>query len=244
MATCFFHKDDHAYVNQVSYADLYPLVANEAVDTITNEGNHTLSLHLKNPSSKLLNWVQVVDGKQTNYSAHNPQFFLQPGLNEYEVTSSAVPDTFSARIEYLPATGGGDSIIAITKLNAAKVSIKNIVGSRAVDAKVSDTEDQQLNKLLTDSMGLKASMTTNEKVEHICLFLHDRIYTSAGIPSEQMLQRSVLEQYKTACKGEKIWCGIYASIFNLFATRAGIICRDVELKINYGSILGNRSCDE
>ncbi len=72
-------------------------------------------------------------------------------------------------------------------------------------------------------------MKPAEKVLHICRFLHSRIYASAGSPTDSTLSLSSLQQYYAACKGEKIWCGIYAGIFNLFATEAGVKCRDIEL---------------
>jgi hypothetical protein len=109
------------------------------------------------------------------------------------------------------------------------------------DDEVSSTaeEDAAITAVLKDSIKLISGEPTVEKIKKIGSYLGFKLFPSRGTPSDSLNNLSAYQKYTCAINGSPIWCGNYTMIFNLFALKAGIKTRHVEISKTWGTVPGN-----
>ncbi len=249
-AFIFVNKDKCVYKKQISYATLYSVVTDITVKEMVSINDSVLECQLKNTFRKPVKWnIAINDTKVDSFTAESPQIKLVKGINTYTVYSPRYTDTLFARIEFVPAHRNNRmenaASITVYRSNFGNTSFEDIESDKDIFEGIDDKQQKEIQQLLTDSIGIFNNMSAALKVEKICIFLHKKIGASVGTPNESTLKLNAFDQYKTATAGAKIWCGIYARIFNLFVASTGIKCRAVEIFSNYKNVNGSvHVCNE
>jgi hypothetical protein len=89
-----------------------------------------------------------------------------------------------------------------------------------------------MDSILDKNIG-SDGLPVNEQVLAIGGFIYERFHQKTGRPSVSLLQASPLDQFIRLENEDssRIWCGIYASIFNYFCWSRNIPCRTIEFMI-------------
>jgi len=109
------------------------------------------------------------------------------------------------------------------------------------DRENDEIEHKEADRYLKDSMEIKATDASMDRVLKIAHFILRSVKGMDGTPSDSMTQLSPINQLKCAQAGKsKIWCGTYTAIFSYFASRAGvpvryIQCGDIRSDISTGA---------
>ena len=135
---------------------------------------------------------------------------------------------------------GTTSLITIYKSDFPDVTIASAIDKWKDDEiPVSKEEAVIIQSILKDSAGILSNDNTVDKIKKMGQYISSRLLGCDGFPGKGLNGLSVLEQYKAAFNGQKLWCGNYAQIINLFSRAAGIKTRMVMISRDYGSITGN-----
>ena len=243
----FFNRDDFAYLKQSSYAELYPVTGNPSVKKIVREGDSTLRVIPVLTATMPLNWVIIMDGTGIDtINAVDPVIKLSSGVHEYKLYTTGLPDTISIKAEYESAQTvknigkGTTSLITIYKSDFPDVTVASAIDKWKDDEiPVSKEEAAIIQSILKDSAGILSIDNTVVKIKKVGQYISSRLFGCDGFPGKGLNGLSVLEQYKAAFNGQKLWCGNYAQIINLFSRAAGIKTRMVMISRDYGNITGN-----
>ncbi len=242
----YLNRNDFTFVKQSTCNEIYPdystLTANKFI--IINDS--TLDVVTNNATDKPINWIIKKDGSAyATYTGIHPRLVLEKGSRKYTIFNNA-GDSFYLQAEYLAnedyrkyhlTKQGGISIFNSNLLQAKELN--NLDKWRDDEVAVTAEEGQEVLQILKDSIKILSTDLTVDKVKKIGCYLSYNLYKSNGIPADSLLNLSVFNQYKSACKGAPIWCGNYAMIFNLFAFKAGIKTRHVDINKIRSGVEGN-----
>lgn len=234
----FRDRDAYAYRNQISYGQLYPAVSVNPVKDVAFVNEGTVRISLRDSLKSAAKWLIAADGSLfDSAAASNPFLTLKSGLHSYQIYSAAYPDTLSCRIEYVPPEKKANASIpafsVMYRNNFAAVAADEIHGYKNLRDSITKDEAAALGALINDTIGIRKEMPDDEKAYRLCRHFYKTIYASAGLPDDSTSALTTFKQYRAALAGKKIWCGIYARIFNLFGTQAGLITRAIELKSTF-----------
>jgi hypothetical protein len=242
----YLNRNDFTFIKQSTSNEIYPdystLTANKFI--IINDS--TLDVVTNNATDKPTTWAIKKNGSAyAIYTGINPRLVLEKGTRTYTIFNNT-GDSFYLQAEYLAnedykkhqlTKQGGISIFNSDLLQEKKLN--NLDKWRDDEVAVTTQEEQEILKILKDSIKIISTDITVEKVKKIGCYLSYNLYKSNGIPADSLLNLSVFNQYKCAVKGSPIWCGNFAMIFNLFAFKAGIKTRHVEINKIRSGIEGN-----
>lgn len=238
----FCNKKHFLHTNQVPYSYLYPTVSDINITGIKNNGNGLLQLEWANTQIKALQWVQKIDDSITHlFTTAKPYFQLKEGLHSYTLLSKNYKDSIKLRAEYKPKGIDAPEFLAIYRFDFNYQNENNIAGDPDILEQITASQKAMLARLITDTLQISATdtSTTAQKVKLIGSYLHKTIGHARGEPTDSILALNAFEQYNAALQGHKIWCGIYAQIFNLFAASAGLKYRSIDIANTYHKIKGS-----
>jgi hypothetical protein len=240
------NRNEYTYQKQSSYNELYPGYSSFTANKFNILNDSTIEIVVNNPSVQSISWQIKKDGQQyADYSGINPRIIVPKGEHRFTVFNP-VKDSFSLQVENMSTddykkfnhTQGGGLLIFNSDLLQTK-EVASLDKWKDDEVKATAEEYAAITSLLKDSMKISANETTIEKVKKIGCYLGFKLFPSRGMPSDSILGLSVFNQYKCGANGDPIWCGNYSLIFNLFALKAGIKTRNVEISKKWGSVPGN-----
>ncbi len=227
----FIKRDDYKFVKQSAYTEIYPnyLTSIKAFKKINDS---TLEVAINKINSKQNDTSIILN--------------LKKGINDYFVIERWLQDSLKVTIEYLAtedyAKQGNSLQGGITIYNSTQTqNIEQTNLNKWKDDEITSTplERNLVNQLLKDSIKIEDRDITVEKVRKIGTYLSHHLRNAVGLPTDSLLNLSVYNQYKCGIKGDKIWCGNYANIFNLFCKQANVKTRYVEINKQYSNFAGN-----
>lgn len=227
----FIKRDEYTFVKQSAYAEIYPnyLTSVKAYKKI-NDSTLEVIINKTNPK---LNDTTI-------------QLNLKKGVNDYFVIKQWLQDSLKITVEYFAteeyAKQGNSMLGGITIYNSPLTqNIEQTYLDKWRDDEIASTplERNLVNELLKDSIKISDRDITVEKVRKIGTYLSYHLRHAVGLPTDSLLSLSVYNQYKCGIKGDKIWCGNYANIFNLFCKQANVKTRYVEINKQYSNFAGN-----
>lgn len=243
----FINRDEYAYINQSTYTQLYPLTGNPSISGLKTINDSTIRIITGNPSPKKIEWQIITDSLAAlTQNASSPEFVLQKGVHNYTIFTNDLPDTIRIKAEYVAKDSNTENDkarkpgITIYKTNLPVLSaIADTARWNDNEVPVSAAEKDLIQKILNDSMGIKANDITVDKIKKMGAYLGTRLLDGGGLPPKSVRELSIFGQYGAVCRGQKIWCGNYALVFNLFARAAGIKSRNISISRSYGGAEGN-----
>jgi hypothetical protein len=243
----FFNRDDHAFIKQSSFAELYPVTGNQAARDFKELDDSSISIVLNDPPSKPVNWQVFMDNALlVSVNATEPFFSVQEGIHNYSISAESLPDTIRLKAEYISAKSSiekdriGNSGITVFKADLPIASLQHHLDKWKDDEiPVTKTEAEAIQIILKDSIGINDHESTIDKIKKIGGYLGTKLDAAEGNPTSTINGLSVFQQYKASFSGQKLWCGNYAQIFNLFAGSANIRSRVVHIGRNFGGLNGN-----
>ena len=231
-------NDGYEYVQQSSYKDLYPNIS-KGISRITIEKDNDAVIDLKGyPSS--LKWNvscnDTIIAKDLSLPLH---FLLRQNVNRYLLQANdSVTKNITIDLNYSPAEIYKAKASSIyTNYEIRYCSEPFITGDSNTINKWKDpldytdaTEIKTVKQLLTDSFHIKPADSTVNKIKIIGSYIYQSIKQNMGVPADSLANYSTYKQFCLVKEGKaKIWCGNITDIFHLFATNAGIICRNIGL---------------
>lgn len=240
------NRDEYTYKKQSSYNELYPSYSGFTANKFNILNNSIIEIVVNHPTAQSISWQIKIDGQPyAVYNGIHPRITVPEGEHHFTVFNP-VNDSFSLQIENMSTadykkfnhTQGGGLLVFNSDLLQAK-EVASLDKWKDDEVKTTAAEDAAIAVLLKDSMKVSANETTIEKVKKIGCYLGFKLFPSRGMPSDSLLSLSVFNQYKCGAKGSPIWCGNYSLIFNLFALKAGIKTRNIEISKKWGTVPGN-----
>ena len=224
------------YVEQSSYQQLYPNIS-KGIASIGIEKERTAVITLKGYSPVTKWTVNCNDSVITKDQLQPLQFSLKEKVNRYVLSpADTTEQPITIDIDYSPAElykSSGSNIATnyeIRYCNAAFVnSDTGAVTKWRDELEYTDTaEINTVKHLLADSLHIKPTDSTVNKIKMIGNYIYQSVKQSMGIPPDSLAKYSVYKQFCLAKNNtNKIWCGNIAAIFHLFTSSAGIVCRNV-----------------
>ncbi len=243
----FINRDRFNFQKQLAYYELYPSTNKLSINSFSNISENQLAINLNNPLDKLTSWE--IRNDSSNFTLHTgpyPIINLSEGVINYTIKPNILSDSLNLLIEYRSnkyyAQNGNTHGNSITILQANlpnTTKADDLTKWQKYHIPITKEEKKELKTILFDSIQIKLTDSSFTKANKIAKYLCKKISSSKGVPDDKMRKLSVFQQYKQALKGRKIWCGIFANIFSLFASEADIINRVVELRHRYGTFNGN-----
>jgi hypothetical protein len=226
------------YVQQSTYANLYPNCS-KGISGIDIEKDSIAKINLKG-YSPAVKWNVFCDDavilKEQSMPLH---VALKESLHHYilQANDSAVK-LIIIGLDYSPAEvykRSGSSVA--TNYEIRYCSEPFVAADSTSVTKWKDpldyTDAAELNtvkQFLTDSLHIKPTDSTLNKIKIIGSYIYQSIKQSMGIPPDSLSKHSVYKQFCLAKNKEtKIWCGNIADIFHLFATVGDIVTRNIGL---------------
>ncbi len=223
----FYNRSDYSYTNQISLAQLYPnynspgLFSNLAGDM----------LYLQAPVKP--GWKYIVDSGDAAIITAKPYIQLREGAHQYTIFDEQ--QKFSSRIllekNNSQNTKDAAHVVGIYHIKQSSIDTSAFVALPTPnEGVVTEAERIELQKIVSDSMGIKPGETTRRKIELIGSYLYKKIYSYRGNPADSMHTIPAYRQFKAACSGAKIYCTQFSAIFNMFCSVAGVRSRYIELR--------------
>ena len=243
----FFNRDEYSYVKQSTYSELYPLTGNPSVCDLRTINDSSIRIITDNPSAKKTDWQIITDTlAPITKNASSPEFVLLKGVHNYTIFTKEFPDTIRIKAEYVAK----DSITENDKARKPGITIYKaelpVLNATEVlerwkdnEVPVSAAEKDSIQKILNDSIGIRTNDITVDKIKKMGAYLGTRLLGGGGLPPKSVRVLSIFGQYRAVCRGQKIWCGNYALVFNLFARAANIKSRNISISRAYGGAKGN-----
>lgn len=242
----YLNRNDYEFVKQSSYYDLYPNLNRISIKVFEIKNDSILKIRLNNIFPTPVDWYLKKKGTEKIIKNYEPEFALNFGTSDYIIKSKVLADSIKLKIEYYPDSffkkinSDERNRITVFISNIPEKSLRNDLHKwEENNFKISDAETNDLTKVLKDQIEIEINDDSYAKVQKIAKYLCFHISNSKGTPNIKTKNLSIFQQYLAALNGEKIDCGIYANIFCLFANKAKIINRIVELKHNYGTFNDN-----
>lgn len=229
-----------SYADMPGYNQLYEVKGQLKIDHFTENEDRSISIAFGGNGIGKENTYKVYqnDVLLTETKAGELTFKPLPGVKKYYIKVNDIPNyitldvTYTTELEYRAAGNKSTSYFEIIDANVPIGSGRAYtVDDWAFDFDLSDSEadHKEADRYLKDSMNLKASEPSMDRVLKIADFILRRVKGMDGTPSDTMTQLSPVNQLKCAQAGKsKIWCGNYTAIFSYFASRAGIPVRYIQ----------------
>ncbi|HET9055468.1 MAG TPA: hypothetical protein VFN30_01345 [Chitinophagaceae bacterium] len=248
----YINRKNYEFVKQSPYAALYPNVS-KGIKTISIEKNNEAVIDLKGYAST--KWsVRCTDTVLAKNLQLPVRFTLKEKLNRYILTandSSIRPIVID--LDYSPASlykANARSIATNYEIRYSSIPFvykdSSIVNIWKDEFEYVDTAEITTVKKIIDSLQVNTEDSTVTKIRAIGKYIYRSISKQMGVPADSLDTYSIYQQFCAAKDGRaKIWCGNITDIFYLFATNAGIICRNVGLSGNRNEFrLGDHSLNE
>lgn len=242
----FFKRDSFSYVKQSSYYELYQNSKNLSINSFNLVNDSTLFIKLNNKTLAPFNWLISNNKSYIHLKSSEPTITLNEGVWDYTLKSLKIKDSLVLKIEYYPDSfflnqnSDERNRITIFRSLLPEKEIQNKLERwKHNKIQINDNELIGLKHVLLNQIKIKPLDNNFTKAQKIAQYLCFYISNSKGSPSIKTKHLSVYEQYLSALDHNKIDCGIYANIFSLFASQAGITNRIVEMKHNYGTFNDN-----
>jgi len=242
----YLNRNDFTFIKQSAANEIYPNYSTLTANKFIIINDSTLDVVTNDATDKPKTWAIKKNGSAyATYTGINPRLVLEKGTGKYTIFNNK-GDSFYLQAEYLAnedyqkhhlTKQGGISIFNSDLLQAKELN--NLDKWRDDEVAVTPKEEKEVLQILKDSIKILSTDLTVDKVKKIGCFLSYNLYKSNGIPADSLLNLSVFNQYKCALKGAPIWCGNYSMIFNLFAFKAGIKTRHVEINKIRSGVEGN-----
>ena len=242
----YLNRNEFTFIKQSTGNEIYPDYSTLTVNKFIIINDSTLDVVTNDATDKPITWTINKNGRAyATYTGINPRLVLEKGTGKYIIFNNT-GDSFYLQAEYLSnedyqkhhlTRQGGISIFNSDLLQAKELN--NLDKWRDDEVAVTAPEGQEVLQILKDSIKILSTDLTVEKVKKIGCYLSYNLYKSNGIPADSLLNLSVFDQYKSALKGAPVWCGNFAMIFNLFAFKAGIKTRHIEINKIRSGVEGN-----
>jgi hypothetical protein len=242
----FLNRNNYVYTKQSTYNELYPNYSGLTAHAFKLINDSTVEISVNHPGNQSATWViKEDDSNQITYTGIYPTITVPKGLHHYKIFNTQKDSFYLLAENYTTADykkmkltkTGGLSVFDADFLQDSTVA--NLDKWRDDEIDVSADEKQAIAAIIKDSMKIISSDSSIEKIKKMGAFLGAKLFPSRGGPTDSLLSLSAFNQYRCALRGEKIWCGNYAVIFNLFAHEAGIKTRLVEIGNSRSGIPGN-----
>jgi lipoprotein-anchoring transpeptidase ErfK/SrfK len=242
------------YVEQSSYRQLYPNTSKGIVRIdIQKEPAVVIALKGYSPTAK---WnVKSNDSLIIKDQLQPLQFSLKENVNRYVLSSTdSAEQPIVIDIDYAPAAlykQSGSNIATNYEIRYCSAEFLNEDSSSVTrwkdELQYTDTAELNVVKhLLADSLNIKPQDSTVKKINIIGHYIYQSVKQSMGVPPDSLAKYSVYKQFCLAKNNNnKIWCGNIAAIFHLFASSAGIVCRNIGISGKRGSFgVGSHAVNE
>jgi hypothetical protein len=229
------------YIQQSAYQDLYPNI-NKGISTVTVEKDSVAIINLKGYPVDT-RWDIACNDEVAEKNQTLPlHFSLKQSVNRYTLAANdtGIPP-INIDIDYSPAEiykKNGSSIATNYEIRFCSVPFvaadSTLVNKWKDPMQYVDTAElNAVKQILTDSLHLKATDSTINKIKTIGSYIYQSVKESMGVPPDSLAQYSVYKQFcLTKNREVKIWCGNISDIFHLFATAAGIVSRNIGITGN------------
>lgn len=215
----YLNYKEYEFVQQSSYADLYPNVS-KGIKSITVEKNNVAAIDLKGYAAAKwsISCNDTVIAKDVSLPI---RFSFKRDLNRYVLSAAdSTVKQIIIDVDYAP-----DSLY---KAESDSASIDDEIRYCSVPFVYGDTAEMNAVKKIIDSLPIKPGDSTVTKIKVIGEYIYRSINKQIGVPADSLNNYSVYQQFCSARDGRaKIWCGNITDIFHLFATKAGIVCRNL-----------------
>ncbi len=226
------------YVQQSTYANLYPNT-NKGISNINIEKDSLAVIDLKG-YLPTLKWSVLCNDTVIRHDQLLPlHFSLKENVNRYVLQpNDSTVKPIIIDLDYAPAElykRNGSSVA--TNYEIRYCSEPFVAADSTSVTKWKDpldyTDAAELNtvkQFLTDSLHIKPTDSTLNKIKIIGSYIYQSVKQSMGIPPDSLSKHSVYKQFCLAKNQEtKIWCGNITDIFHLFTSAAGIVSRKIGL---------------
>jgi hypothetical protein len=229
------------YVQQASYGDLYPNI-NKGISNISIEKDNIAILDLKGYAS-VVKWNILCNDavilKDQLLPVHFP---LKKNKNRYilQANDPAVKPIV-IDLDYAPAElykRNGNSVATNYEISYCSEPFTTTDTASVTKWKdpldyVDAAELSAVKHLLTDSLHIKSTDSSINKIKIIGSYIYQSVKQSMGIPPDSLAKHSVYQQFCFAKNGQtKIWCANITDIVHLFTSAAGILSRKIGLTGN------------
>lgn len=231
------------YVQQSAYGELYPNIS-KGIASISIEKDSAAIIDLKGYPAAA-KWNIVCNDSVIIHDQLLPvHFSLNENVNRYTLQSTdSTVKPIIIDLDYAPAElykRSGSSVA--TNYEIRYSSEPFVTGDSVSVSKWEDPLDYvdaaELNtvkQLVTDSLHIKPTDSTLNKIKIIGSYIYQSVKQNIGVPPDSLAQHSIYKQFCLAKKGQtKIWCANITDIFHLFATTAGIVTRKIGVTGNRG----------
>ena len=240
------NRDSYTFKKQSTYNEIYPSYSGFTAAKFSVLNDSTFEIAANDIGNKNSQWVINKDGQPyTVFKGLYPQVIVPNGKHNFTVFNKN-KDSFCVQAEYMSAedynqfklTRSSTLLIFNSTLLQAQ-GINNLDKWKDDEVISSPDEAAAVAAVLKDSMKVTDNETTVEKIKKIGCYLGFKLFPSRGTPSDSLGNLSVYKKFTAALTGSPIWCGNYTMIFNLFALKAGIKTRHVEISKTWGTVPGN-----
>lgn len=226
----------YAYIEYLSYKQLYQPSEVQSITKTHFNGSDSLSLYFSQEQTNALWKIQLPDS--TSYTCKgNPVIKLQEGIKDYQLKNTNSKDTsIQIRLNYVSEASykkKGRSRVSDVELMEVSIPIydKKLYSLNHWVQTSEYTTDKEIliaKQILLDNMKVIPSENSVSKIQKIGSYIYRKIHPHLGTPNDSMDVLSPLQQFTQAQQGHsEIWCGSYTSIFSFFANTSGIATRSV-----------------
>jgi hypothetical protein len=237
-----------SYADLPGYNQLYEVNGQLKINHFTENEDQSISIAFSGNGIITKNLFKVYFNNILLAQVTAPKLTFKPlpGIKKYYIKVNDNPGYVTIDVSYTP-----DSIYnsaGIKSYAHYEITDSNIpVGSGPLysvndwafnfDIANNEIEHNEADRYLKDSMHIKATDPSMDRVLKIANFILRTVKGMDGTPSDSMTKLSPINQLKCAQAGKsKLWCGSYTAIFSYFASRAGIPVRFIECGINRSDI--------
>jgi hypothetical protein len=250
----FLNRRDYEYVQQAGYKQLYPTIS-KGIRHLTVEQNNQCTLDL-NGYAPSVKWAIYCNDSVLKTAQTAPlHFTLLTHVNRYTLYSDApTMDSIIIDLDYSPAylyQSNSSSFDTNYEIRYSSVPFINTDSTAILKWKdpfsyIDKTELETVQQIIRDTLKLNDADSTVTKIKKISEYIRLAIKNNMGVPADSLQRYSIYRQFCLARDNKaRLWCGNITDIFHLFATNAGIICRNIGIAGNYNRFyLGNHSLNE
>ena len=240
------NRDSYTFKKQSTYNEIYPSYSGFTAAKFSVLNDSTFEIAANDIGNKNSQWVINKDGQPyTVFKGLYPQVIVPNGKHNFTVFNKN-KDSFCVQAEYMSAEDynqfkltRSSTLLIFNSTLLQPPGINNLDKWKDDEVISSPDEAAAVAAVLKDSMKVTDNETTVEKIKKIGCYLGFKLFPSRGTPSDSLGNLSVYKKFTAALTGSPIWCGNYTMIFNLFALKAGIKTRHVEISKTWGTVPGN-----
>ncbi len=233
---------DNMYTYQDDYGEIYTM--SDSIHISGFDISSRDALIVKLDGVKTNKWKIISGDESYENIGKYPIITLKKGVYEYFIFNDK-DKVLDITLQYVPAEKYKESgflwkdvyVVHDTSrpiCRSPKYSIEGLASAYAYDK----DETDRASKLIKESVDIKTSDSTEQKVIKISRFILDNVDNYRGVPSDTLSQMTPLEQFEYVRAGnvmapQGFWCSNFADIYCFFANIAGVHTRRVDA---YGNI--------